>query len=237
MKIILIGYGKMGKTIERLASERGHHISGIIDIDTSIGDRKKALATGEVAIEFSHPEAAYANICEAIECGIPVISGTTGWLDQMDNLKNLVAKHKGSFLYSSNFSIGVNILYEINEKLAKLMNQHNDYSISIDETHHIHKKDAPSGTAISLAKGIMKHNAKKSDWTLNKPAQEEIKINAFREGEIFGQHKVRYASKIDTIELYHDAHSRDGFALGAITAAQWIIGKPGVHTMRDVLEG
>lgn len=239
MKIVLIGYGKMGKTIERLALEKGLAVIGYIDIDTGVAERMRLYTEGDIAIEFSHPDAAYDNIRQAIKAGIPVISGTTGWLDKYDEVKQLVSETDGSFLYASNFSIGVNIMFAMNEKLAAIMNQYKSYEVSVDEVHHVHKKDAPSGTALTLIDGVVAKNDSKSSWSLTEADETTIKINASREGEVYGDHRVRYASEIDTIELYHTAHTRDGFALGAITAAQWIYDngnvRSGVFSMKDMM--
>ncbi len=239
MKIVLIGYGKMGKTIERLAESQGHLIVGKIDIDTTEDQRLAYYTTGDVAIEFSHPEAAFDNITGAIIAGIPVVSGTTGWLSRYDDIKKLVSETKGSFLYASNFSIGVNVMFALNEKLAKIMNQYPAYNASVDEVHHVHKKDAPSGTALTLINGVIDHVDNKVKWSLTDDDEDTIKINATREGEVYGDHRVRYKSDIDTIELYHTAHTRDGFALGAIMAAVWLYNggqlREGIHSMRDMM--
>lgn len=239
MKIVLIGYGKMGKTIERLSKEQGHEIIERIDINTSTANRAKAYLEGDVAVEFSHPDAAYENIVEALKAGIPVVSGTTGWLEKYDEVSALTQETDGSFLYASNFSIGVNIMFALNEQLASLMNNYPNYDVSVDETHHVHKKDAPSGTALTLVSGITDHVDRKKKWSLEEGSSDTVKINAYREGEVFGDHKVRYQSPIDTIEVYHTAHTRDGFAMGAILAATWLFnsGKPrsGVKTMKDMM--
>lgn len=225
----------MGKTIERLAKEQGHEIAGIIDIDVTSSERQHILNKGDVAIEFSHPDAAAENIKEALNCGIPVVSGTTGWLTEFESIKSLTNEMNGSFFYASNFSIGVNIFFAINERLATLMNGFPEYEVQIDETHHIHKKDAPSGTAITLAEGVINQLDRKENWQLEKQAAASVPIYAHREGEVYGKHVVRYQSEIDTIEIMHDAHTRDGFALGAITAAKWLIGREGVFSMKDMM--
>lgn len=237
MNIVLIGYGRMGKAIERLATERGHQIVGKIDMDTSLDERKEVFKKGDVAIEFSHPSAAFENIIQALDAGIPTVSGTTGWTDRLKMVGEKVVDTKGKFLYASNFSIGVNIMFAINEQLAKLMNDFDDYDVAVEEIHHVHKKDAPSGTALTLTNGILEHVARKTGWTLDKSEGKEIEINAMREGEVFGTHKIKYTSPIDTIELYHDAYTRDGFATGAITAAAWMCKResPGVYTMKDMM--
>lgn len=239
MKIVLIGYGKMGKEIEKVAQSQGHEVIARISRPTKAKDRTKAYVDGDVAIEFSHPDAALSNIMEALRAGIPVVSGTTGWLEHWDKVQELVDATKGSFFYASNFSIGVNIMFAMNEHLAKLMDQYPHYEVDIEETHHIHKKDAPSGTALTLAEGILGQLNRKTGWSLDKSPKETLHINAFREGEVFGDHKVRYTSKVDTIELYHTAHSRQGFVQGAVLAASWLFnqGKPkvGVFNMKDMM--
>lgn len=222
MNIALIGYGRMGRTIERLAIDKGYVISGKVDMDTTINKRRELLSSSDVAIEFSHPTAAFNNIAEAIELNIPVVSGTTGWLDKSDQLHRLIQEKQGSFFYASNFSIGVNIFFAINKKLARLMDDHPSYDVRLEEVHHIHKKDEPSGTAITIAEGILEGLDRKQSWSLEEETDGAIKIDAYRRGEVYGDHKVIYSSEMDTIELAHSAHTRDGFALGAITAATWL---------------
>lgn len=239
MKIVLIGYGKMGKTIERLAEAQNHSIVGRIDIETTDDKRMAYYTAGDVAIEFSHPDAAYENITGAIKSGIPVISGTTGWLDKLDAIRGLVTETSGSFLYASNFSIGVNVMFAMNEKLAKIMNVYGDYEVSVEEVHHIHKKDAPSGTALTLTNDILNNLDRKDKWSLKPSNADTIHIDAKRKGEVFGDHLVRYTSDIDTIELYHTAKTRDGFAQGAIMAAYWLFNggktREGIHSMKDMM--
>lgn len=230
MKIALLGYGRMGKEIEKIAESRGHEIvirhDGNHVIDTTLAD---------VAIDFSIPSAAFKNISNCLENNIPVISGTTGWLENYNDVVKLCTKKKGAFIYASNFSLGVNIFFELNEQLAKMMHSLNDYTISMEEIHHIKKLDAPSGTAITLAEGIIENSNKKS-WELDKTTSENnILISAKRIPEIPGTHTVLYNSEVDAIEIKHTAHSRKGFALGAVIAAEWILGKTGVFTMKDVL--
>ena len=229
MNIALIGYGRMGRTIERLAAEKGYNISGKIDMDTSISERRELLSSADVAIEFSHPSAAYSNIVEALELNNPVVSGTTGWLDKSDELQSLIQEKQGGFFYASNFSIGVNIFFAINKKLASLMDDHPSYDVRLEEVHHIHKKDEPSGTAITIAEGILEGLDRKDSWTLEEQADNTIKIAAYRRGEVYGDHKVIYSSDMDTIEFAHSAHTRDGFALGAITAARWLYNQGSPH--------
>ncbi len=231
MKIALLGYGKMGKEIEKVALQRGHSIVIKADID-SIYDIKVA----DVAIDFSVPSAAYNNISKCLEKNVPVISGTTGWLDYYDKAVKLCQEKKGAFIYASNFSLGVNIFFELNKTLAKLMDQLKQYKVSIEEIHHTQKLDAPSGTAITLAKGIIE-NSDYKNWKLanENPALSELPITAKRIENVPGTHTVSYESEVDTIEIKHTAHSRQGFALGAVIAAEWLLGKTGIFTMNDVL--
>tara|TARA_R100000935_G_scaffold53704_1_gene81763 strand:+ start:20 stop:724 length:705 start_codon:yes stop_codon:yes gene_type:complete len=231
MKIALLGYGKMGKTIERLAKERGHSISHKITTDIAITD----LTDADVAIDFSIPTAAYNNIKTCIKNKIPVVSGTTGWLNKYEDAVKLCEAENAAFLYASNFSVGVNLFFELNEKLAKMMDHFKNYSVAIEEIHHLQKLDAPSGTAISLAQQIIA-NSKKEGWQLDHAEENEIPITAKREENVPGTHTVSYNSEIDSIEIKHIAHSREGFALGAIMAAEWILNKKGVFSMRDVLK-
>jgi len=236
MKVALIGYGKMGKTIERIAQEHGHTIAGAVDIDTNADQRKEIYSAADVGIEFSHPDAAFNNIHEALSHDLPVVSGTTGWLAEYGQIKELVDKRKGAFFYASNYSVGVNLFFAINERLAQLMNDYPSYDVSLKEVHHIHKKDEPSGTAITTSEGITQHLDRKSTWTLdNAPKDVEIPIEAVREGEVFGIHEVTYNSQVDVIKLYHEAHTRDGFAVGAVLAAAFLKDKKGLFGMKDLL--
>ena len=230
MNIALLGYGKMGKLIEQIAIRRNHNVVAIKDVDTPEIDYSKV----EVGIDFSTPEAAFDNITNCIDKKIPVISGTTGWLDRFDEVKKFCEEQEGAFLYASNFSLGVNIFFALNSYLAKMMSSFEDYDASIEEIHHIHKLDAPSGTAISLADGIIEQTTY-NDWGLEAGSDQTLPINSVREGEFPGTHLVSYKSEIDDIEIKHTAHSREGFALGAVIAAEWIIGKSGVYGMKDVL--
>lgn len=230
MKIALLGYGKMGKTIEKLALEKGYSIVYKSTKDSSEGTFEDA----DVVIEFSLAEAAVQNISKALEAGLPVISGTTGWLQQYDEMVKLCQKRNGSLIFASNFSIGVNLFFNINEYAAALLAPWKDYNVSIEEIHHTEKKDAPSGTAITIAEEILKHSDKK-DWKLDGNNLDELKITAKREEDVKGTHVVQYDSKIDSISLKHEAHSREGFAMGAILAAEWLRDKKGVFTMKDVL--
>ena len=231
MKIALLGYGKMGQVIERIAIERGHEI--ILKKDEN--NTFEGLSNADVAIDFSIPTAAVTNISSCFNSNVPVISGTTGWLEHYDEMVELCKTTKGAFISSSNFSLGVNIFFEINEYLAKVMSKFDSYSVAIEEIHHTQKLDAPSGTAISLAKGVIA-NSSYTNWTLETPDSDQIHIEAKRIGAIPGTHTVNYNSAVDAIEIKHTAHNRDGFALGAVIAAEWLIGKQGVYTMKDVLE-
>jgi 4-hydroxy-tetrahydrodipicolinate reductase len=230
MKIALLGYGRMGKEIEKAAISRGHEIVIKKEANDAID-----ITLAEVAIDFSVPDAAFNNITNCIKNNIPVISGTTGWLEHYPDVVALCNQENGAFIYASNFSLGVNIFFELNKQLAKMMNNLEDYHISMEEIHHIKKLDAPSGTAITLAEGIIE-NSEKEDWVLGeKSSNENIPIVAKRIPEVPGTHTVWYDSKIDTIEIKHTAHSRKGFAFGAIVAAEWLVGKTGVFSMKDVL--
>ncbi|WP_340073909.1 4-hydroxy-tetrahydrodipicolinate reductase [Leptobacterium sp. I13] len=230
MKIALLGYGKMGKAIEKIAIERDHEV--ILKIDKTTPTYEITLA--DVAIDFSTPSAAYKNISHCLINNVPVISGTTGWLDDYDNVVKLCNKHNGAFIYASNFSMGVNVFFELNEHLAKMMKQLDQYDVQIEEIHHTQKLDTPSGTAISLAEGIIKNTSKKT-WKLNEGDKENIPIIAKRIENIPGTHTITYESTVDSIEIKHTAHNREGFAAGAVIAAEWIVGKKGVFTMKDVL--
>ncbi|MBG6061368.1 4-hydroxy-tetrahydrodipicolinate reductase [Flavobacterium sp. CG_9.1] len=231
MKIALLGYGKMGQVIERIALERGHEIV----LKKEENNTFEGLFTADVAIDFSVPTAAVTNISACFHANVPVISGTTGWLEQYDEMTKLCAATNGGFISSSNFSLGVNIFFEINEYLAKIMSKFDSYKVSMEEIHHTQKLDAPSGTAISLAKGVIE-NSSYTHWTLETPDTTQIHIATKRIGTVPGTHTVTYDSAVDAIEIKHTAHNREGFALGAIIAAEWIVGKQGVFTMKDVLE-
>ena len=230
MKIALLGYGKMGKVIERIALERGHEIVlKKTELTTFDG-----LENADVAIEFSVPDAAVTNISTCLNTNIPVISGTTGWLEHYHDMAKLCEDKKGAFIYGSNFSLGVNIFFELNDYLAKMMSKLEQYKVSMEEIHHTQKLDAPSGTAISLAKDIIA-NTNYSSWALENAKEDEILIEAKRIENVPGTHSVFYNSEVDSIEIKHTAHSREGFALGAVVAAEWILGKKGIFTMKDVL--
>jgi 4-hydroxy-tetrahydrodipicolinate reductase len=230
MKIALLGYGKMGKVIEKIALERGHEIVLKKDVEVAFD----GLENADVAIDFSVPDGAVANISECLNNVIPVISGTTGWITDYQKMVDLCQEKNGSFIYSSNYSLGVNVFFELNEYLAKMMSNLKQYTVSMEEIHHTQKLDAPSGTAISLANGVIK-NTNYLNWTLETPISNEIHIEAKRIENIPGTHSVFYDSEVDQIEIKHTAHSREGFALGAVIAAEWLVGKKGVFTMKDVL--
>lgn len=231
MKIALLGYGKMGKVIERIAFERGHEIV----LRKSGKDSFEGLEKADVAIDFSIPDAAISNISTCLNSNMPVISGTTGWLDNYDKMVSLCQEKNGAFIYGSNFSLGVNIFFELNDHLAKIMSKFNQYKVEMEEVHHTQKLDAPSGTAITLAKGII-DNSDYSSWALENAKEDEILIDAKRIENVPGTHSVFYNSEVDTIEIKHIAHNREGFALGAVIAAEWIQDKKGVFTMKDVLD-
>lgn len=231
MNIALLGYGKMGKTIEKIAINRGHTIVLKIDKDDTNYDIKKA----DVAIDFSIPNVAFNNISNCIKNGIPVISGTTGWLENYDNAVALCKEKKGAFIYASNYSLGVNIFFELNKTLARMMSTLKQYHVSMEEIHHTQKLDAPSGTAISLANDIIANNGNFNNWKLDESENFTIPIIAKRIEDVPGTHTINYESELDTITIEHVAHNRQGFALGAVIAAEWIIGKTGVFNMNDVL--
>lgn len=236
MKICLIGYGKMGKAIEYQALKRGHIITA--RLRSRDQDSLDAALTGsDVAIEFTRPESAPVNLNLCFRSGIPVVSGTTGWNERWDEIKQSAQEHDGSLVWASNFSVGVNILFEVNRALARWMNEQEQYDIHIEEIHHIHKKDAPSGTAVSLAQQILQENRHYTDWKLlpSDTGPNDIPIIARREEEVIGYHEVSYRSAIDELSIRHNAFNRDGFALGAVLAAEWLPGHQGVYTMKDVL--
>jgi len=231
MNIALLGYGKMGKTIEKIAIERGHTIVLKVDNNNTSYD----LSIADIAIDFSIPTAAVNNITNCFNAGVPVVSGTTGWLEHYDQMISLCKEKKGSFIYASNFSLGVNLFFELNKKLAKMMNPVEGYNIHMEEIHHTQKLDAPSGTAITLAEGVIANNVNKNAWKLDQGAENEIPIVAKRIENIPGTHTVTYTSEVDDIEIKHTAHNRQGFALGAVIASEWLHNKTGVFSMKDVL--
>lgn len=231
MNIALLGYGKMGKVIEKFALQRGHNIV----LKKGSNDSFEGLQNADVAIDFSVPSAAVHNITQCINASIPVVSGTTGWLEDYHKMVALCQEKGTAFLYGSNFSLGVNLFFELNDYLAKLMAPFQEYTTSIEEIHHTQKLDKPSGTAISLANSIINHTHY-NNWTLENPNADDLTIDAKRIENVPGTHTVFYTSPVDTIEIKHTAHSRDGFALGAVVAAEWLQGKKGVFSMKDVLE-
>lgn len=237
MKIALIGYGKMGKTIEQIALSRGHQIVSVIDINNPEEIYSDNFKSADVAIEFTTPATAFDNYMKCFSADVPVVSGTTGWLNRIGEIKEMCEKEGKTFFYASNFSIGVNIFFALNKHLAKIMNQFPAYDVKMMETHHIHKLDAPSGTAITLAEGILENVERKDRWTLETAEKEtDIPIHAIREGEVPGIHEITYESEADTISIKHDAKSRTGFALGAVLAAEFTAGKKGFLGMEDMLK-
>ena len=235
MKIALIGYGKMGHAIEQIALQRGHEIVSVIDVNNQEDFMSDAFKSADVAIEFSMPAVAMDNYRRAFAAGVPVVSGTTGWLEHLPEIKE-ACKAGQTFFYASNFSLGVNIFFALNKYLAKIMNDFPAYDVRMVETHHVHKLDAPSGTAITLAEGLIDNIERKNKWVEGKePAEDEIGICSVREGEVPGIHTVIYESDVDTISITHDAKSRMGFALGAVVAAEFTCGKKGFLTMQDML--
>lgn len=238
MKIALIGYGKMGKAIEEIALQRGHEVVARMDANDSLTELLQCEI--DVAIEFTRPDAAVGNILFCMKHQLPVVVGTTAWNHEFPKVGEAVEKHGGTLLYASNFSVGVNVFFEINRKLAKLMNPHKEYTASIEEIHHLQKLDAPSGTAVSIAKDMIANSAVLNNWKLGKEkapsvVDGELAITSFRQPDVPGTHIVKYTSEIDTIEIRHEAHSRKGFALGAVLAAEFLKGKKGIFTMSDVL--
>lgn len=236
MRIILLGYGKMGKVIERFATERGHEIVARIDVYNRQVLSPISAADTDVVIEFSHPSAAFENLKTCMQKGLKVVCGTTGWLEHKPEIEELCLQHGGAFFYASNYSIGVNLFFQLNKQLAKLISPHKQYEVNTIEVHHTEKKDAPSGTAITLAEGLMEQLPDKTTWVNNQIAQaNEVPIWSVREGKVPGTHTIKYISSVDTIEITHTAHSREGFALGAVVAAEWLANKQGIFGMGDLL--
>ncbi len=231
MKIALVGYGKMGQIIDRIATERGHEIVARLNQTPT----SETLNNADVAIEFSQPEVAFQNIKTCLENHTPVVCGTTGWLSRKPEIEQIAQARQSAFLYGSNFSLGVNLFFALNEKLALMMAHFDEYNVQLEEIHHIHKKDAPSGTAISLAEGLIAHHPKFHLWKLDETEGAQLGIFAIREDEVPGTHSVFYRSKVDEIEIKHTAFSREGFALGAVVAAEWLRDKKGIFSMKDVL--
>ena len=237
MKIALIGYGKMGKEIEKIALERGHKILYKFDVNNKDDFNAEYLKNADVAIEFTQPDSAFDNYLKCFEANIPVVSGTTGWLDKLPYIKSQCEQNGQTFFYASNFSIGVNLFFKLNKQLAKLMNKTEEYEVSIDETHHIEKKDAPSGTAVTIAEDLINNFDKKETWVKENAVNEtELVIRSFREGKVPGIHTVKYDSDVDYIEITHSAKSRKGFALGAIMAAEFTQYNKGFLTMNNLLD-
>lgn len=241
MKIALLGYGKMGRIIERLALEQGHEVVLRINRDNAAQLTSTQLQLADVAIEFSRPDTAFTNIMHCLEAGVPVVSGTTAWLDDYPKVVEHCQQQGGAFFYASNFSIGVNIFFELNQHLARLMDAQSNYNIALEEIHHTQKLDAPSGTAVTLAEGILERIDRVERYALQQEAQEAasdscIPITARRIGDTPGTHVIRYDSTLDTLEIKHTAKGRTGFATGALMAAKWLIGKKGVFGMSDLLQ-
>ena len=236
MKIAIIGYGKMGKTIERLAEADGHEVILKVGVENLKDFTTENLQKADVAIEFSRPESAFENVVKCFEAGIPVVCGTTAWLEKLAEAKAKCVENEVAFLYASNFSIGLNIFFEVNKYLAKMMNTQPQYEPNMNEIHHTQKLDAPSGTGITLAEGILENITRKTHWVNQKATtSEELTLTSERIDNVPGTHSISYDSPIDSIEITHTAHSREGFASGAILAAQWLIGKKGNFTMREML--
>ena len=231
MKIALVGYGKMGHIIDEIATKRKHEVVARLNQTPNAENLNKP----DVVIEFSNPEVAFNNIKICLENKIPVVCGTTGWLDQKPEIEKIATENETAFLYGSNFSLGVNLFFALNEKLADLMKNFSEYKVQLEEVHHTHKKDAPSGTAISLAEGIIKNDNRFDAWKLDETKGNELGIFAIREDEVPGTHSIFYRSEVDEIEIKHTAFNRNGFALGAVIAAEWIQGKKGNFSMKDVL--
>ncbi|WNJ19794.1 4-hydroxy-tetrahydrodipicolinate reductase [Pontibacter sp. G13] len=239
MRIALLGYGRMGKAIEQEAIKRDHTISFIIDQDNRADLAKVSPENTDAIIEFTHPDSFFTNFRETLKLGVPVVSGTTGWYDQMEQVKAEVAEAGTGFMFGSNFSIGVNVLFKVNQQLAQLMNRYSDYDVFIEEQHHRYKADGPSGTAHSLAQQVIDHLDRKTavsdaDLRTRPPKPEELSVGFIRAGEIPGKHTVTYTSDIDTISISHNAFNRRGFALGAVVAAEWMNGKTGFYEFADI---
>jgi len=236
MNIALIGYGKMGKAIEEIALQRGHTIVLKIDLDNADELTKENLAKADVAIEFTGPHSAFENLKKLMQFGTATVCGSTGWLEKLDEINDDSKKNKAGFIYASNFSVGVNIFFEVNKKLAALMKDHEDYEVQLTEIHHTTKKDAPSGTAITLAEQVLENISRKKNWVNHiSDNPEDLEILSERIDPAAGTHKIKYSSGVDDIEIIHTAHTRKGFALGAVLAAEFLKGKKGVYSMKDVL--
>ncbi len=237
MNIALIGYGKMGHEIEKIAKERGHNIVAIIDVSNTDDFDSPAFKSADVAIEFSIPASALNNYRRCFAANVPVVAGTTGWLEHMDEVKKACEENNQTFFYASNYSLGVNIFFVLNKYLARIMNNYPDYNVKMEEIHHIHKLDAPSGTAITLAEGVIENIDRKDRWNLETEEKDnDLAIHCIREGEVPGIHEIIYESEADVISIKHDAKSRKGFALGAVVAAEFVKGKKGFLGMNDMLK-
>lgn len=244
MKVVLLGYGKMGQLIEKFAQKRGHEVVLIVDADNRESITIEDMEDADVAIDFSTPEAALGNISLCFEANVPLVVGTTGWYEHLQEVKETCIEADQALLYGSNFSIGVNIFFHVNKLLAQVMNPYKQYDVQVEEIHHIHKLDAPSGTAITIAEGILENNSSKKSWVneivgqenevINKP--EELLIESLRIEEVPGTHTVLYSSEVDQIEFKHTAHNREGFALGAVIAAEWLFGKKGFYQVTDIFD-
>ena len=237
MKIALIGYGKMGKEIEQIALSRGHAIVLKIDIQNQGDITTENLSNADVVIEFTGPETAVSNYLRCFEAGVPVVSGTTGWLERRTEVENACRSKEGCFFYASNFSLGVNIFFTLNKYLAKIMKEFPQYDVSMTEVHHTQKLDAPSGTAITLAEDLLAFNDSKTSWTINEGyANNQLHIKPIREGQVPGIHTIKYDSEVDYIEITHSAYNRKGFAFGAVLAAEYSAGRKGILSMTDFLK-
>jgi len=235
MNIALFGYGKMGKEIEAIALKRNHNIVLKINKDNVSTISDSDLKKADVIIEFSTPHAVLENIKKCMNAQVPVVVGTTGWYDKFEEIKNICAEKNGGLFHATNFSLGVNLFFKVNTYLAELMNKYDDYDVSMEEIHHIHKLDKPSGTAITLAEQIIKKIDRKTNWSIETKNPETLFIKDIREGEVPGTHIIKYQSEVDDIEIMHKAHNRKGFALGAVIAAEFLNGKKGIYTMSDII--
>lgn len=235
MNIALIGYGKMGKEIEAIALKRNHHIVLKVDKDNADTFTSEELKKADVAIEFSTPHTVISNIKKCMDAGVPVVVGTTGWYENFKEIEQLCAEKKGSLFHATNFSVGVNLFFKVNKYLADLMNKYDEYDVSMEEIHHIHKLDKPSGTAISLANQVIEKIDRKNKWSIDDKSADTLFIQDVREGEVPGTHIIKYTSPVDDIEIMHKAHNRKGFALGAVIAAEFLKDKKGIYTMSDII--
>lgn len=236
LKIIIIGYGRMGREIKPVAEKRGHEVFMTIDKDNQEDFTPENLKKADVAIEFTQPDTAFDNIMKCFESNLPVVSGTTGWMDRFYDIRRYCLENDQAFFHAANFNIGMNLFFKVNEYLAKIMNHYSNYDVEIEETHHVHKVDAPSGTAVKLAESLINEIKRKNRWKKEKSEKsDEILVKSIREDEVPGIHKVMYSSSFDEVELKHSAKSREGFALGAVMAAEFIHDKQGIYSMDDLL--